>query len=140
MRRTVAFLLVAAAGTAGCGEESTPLPRDPLEPYPATGVTRTVELTVKETSWEVGPAAVYNAVTYNGQIPGPHRLSGRQVGHVRHGPQRVLARLREPHGPPSSREWISATTSPAKGAMMASRVSRSGTVSTEYEPERSARM
>lgn len=71
MRRTVAFLLVAAASTAGCGEESAPLPRDPLEPYPATGVTRTVELTVKETSWEVGPAAVYNAVTYNGQIPGP---------------------------------------------------------------------
>lgn len=71
MRRTLAFLLVGAAGTAGCGDESATLPRDPLEPYPATGVTRTVELTVKDTSWEVGPAAIYNAVTYNGQIPGP---------------------------------------------------------------------
>jgi manganese oxidase len=48
-----------------------PLERDPLEPYPSTGVTREFDLTVKDVLWEVGPAAIYKATAYNGQVPGP---------------------------------------------------------------------
>jgi len=75
MRHTVkqlSRLILCLVGAAGCaGEESAPPERDPLEPYPATGVTREIDLTVEEVLWEVGPSAIYKAVGYNGQVPGP---------------------------------------------------------------------
>src|SRR6185503_18139246 len=37
----------------------------------ATGVTREFSFTIEEILWEVGPGAIYQAVTYNRQIPGP---------------------------------------------------------------------
>ncbi|MEO7331372.1 MAG: multicopper oxidase domain-containing protein [Minicystis sp.] len=72
IRRSIPLLLAALA-CAGCSEseESKAVERDPLAPYPATGVTKTIDLSVKDTLWEVGPGAVYQAVAYNGQIPGP---------------------------------------------------------------------
>ena len=69
---SVASLLLA--GGAGCGDEATDpeaVPRDPGAPYPPTGVTRELDFTVDETLWEVGPGAIYEAVAYNGQVPGP---------------------------------------------------------------------
>jgi FtsP/CotA-like multicopper oxidase with cupredoxin domain len=70
-------LFTAALALAACTVDEKPAPttsgslRDPAEPYPATGVTREFELNVQETLWEVGPGAVYEAVAYNGQVPGP---------------------------------------------------------------------
>ncbi|MDC3957488.1 multicopper oxidase domain-containing protein [Polyangium jinanense] len=63
-----AFLVMA-----GCSSEEgqKTAARDPLAPYPPTGVTREFELTIDETQWEVGPGAIYNAIAYNGVIPGP---------------------------------------------------------------------
>jgi FtsP/CotA-like multicopper oxidase with cupredoxin domain len=61
-----------ALAVAGCSvDEETAPARRPLDPYPPTGVTHEIELTVVETLWEVGPGAVYRAWAYNGQIPGP---------------------------------------------------------------------
>ncbi len=65
MRRSL-LLLFAAAALTGCSGK-----RDPLEPYPATGVTREINFTVEEILWEVGPGAIYKGLGYNGQIPGP---------------------------------------------------------------------
>lgn len=65
MRRSL-ILLFAAASLIGCSGK-----RDPLEPYPATGVTREINFTVEEILWEVGPGAIYQGLGYNGQIPGP---------------------------------------------------------------------
>lgn len=65
-RRSLA--LFAALLCAGCSESEG---RDPLEPYPATGKKREITFTIEEMLWEVGPGALYQAVGYNGQIPGP---------------------------------------------------------------------
>lgn len=58
--------------TLGCGrDDPSPSEEAPRE-YPPTGVTKTFDLTVTEgVSWEVGPGAIYDAITYNGQVPGP---------------------------------------------------------------------
>lgn len=73
MSRVMIFaaLVALTAPLAGCADD--PLAeRDPLKPYPPTGVTKTFDLTITEdVPWEVGPGAIYNATTYNGQIPGP---------------------------------------------------------------------
>ncbi len=73
IQRSTILLLCGALAGAGCSttEESKPAERDPLAPYPATGVTKEIDLTVEEKLWEVGPGAIYKAVAYNGQIPGP---------------------------------------------------------------------
>ena len=39
--------------------------------YPATGKTKTFELTVSAFDWEVAPGAIYQAIGYNGAVPGP---------------------------------------------------------------------
>lgn len=80
-RSLLAALAVAsmAAAIAGCGSDSSdgpatqpPAGRDPLLPYPKTGQTKEIALTITEgVAWEVGPAAIYDAIAYNGQIPGP---------------------------------------------------------------------
>lgn len=68
-----AFGVAAAALLLGCGSEAATVnERDPLKPYPSTGVTHQVKLTITEgVTWEVGPGAIYSATTYNSQIPGP---------------------------------------------------------------------
>lgn len=75
MRNTLITALCTLAcltGSAGCADESSaPSERDPLEPYPATGVTREFDFTAEEILWEVGPYAIYKATGYNGQVPGP---------------------------------------------------------------------
>lgn len=73
MRHSVArrsALVFAVAFAAGCGEDGAEGARLPKR-YPATGVTKTVELRIEDKVWEVGPGALYNAWTYNGTIPGP---------------------------------------------------------------------
>lgn len=67
MRKALALLCGAFLGT-GCGQ---PVERNPLDPYPATGITRELNFTVEDALWEVGPGALYNGIGYNGQIPGP---------------------------------------------------------------------
>lgn len=72
-KRLVAFALL---GLVGCGKDGAdgapaPAPRDPLRPYPKTGVTREINLDVTRVKWEVGPAAVYDGLAYGGSIPGP---------------------------------------------------------------------
>jgi manganese oxidase len=65
-------LLAAIASLSGCESEGIRTVRSPFDPYPKTGVTKTFELTITENvPWEVGPGAIYNALTYNNQIPGP---------------------------------------------------------------------
>lgn len=64
--------LILGSALAACGTEAgDATPRGPTDPYPSTGETKEFSLTVEEGSWEVGPGAVYNAVMYNGTIPGP---------------------------------------------------------------------
>jgi FtsP/CotA-like multicopper oxidase with cupredoxin domain len=70
----VAFPIVAAC--VGCGSDDSTAnatePRSPLDPYPPTGETKEFELTITEgVRWEVGPGAIYDAIAYNEQIPGP---------------------------------------------------------------------
>jgi FtsP/CotA-like multicopper oxidase with cupredoxin domain len=72
VKRSLPFLLCAAIASAGCvSEELRPVERDPLEPYPPTGVTRTFDFTIEEVLWEVGPGAIYEGIGYDAQIPGP---------------------------------------------------------------------
>jgi FtsP/CotA-like multicopper oxidase with cupredoxin domain len=68
--------LAVSAALLGCGSDgASPTnedPRSPLTPYPPTGVTREFEFTITEdVPWEVGPGAIYEALTYNEQVPGP---------------------------------------------------------------------
>jgi FtsP/CotA-like multicopper oxidase with cupredoxin domain len=39
--------------------------------YPPTGVTKKFTLTISEFDWEVAPNAIYQAIGYNKQLPGP---------------------------------------------------------------------
>jgi FtsP/CotA-like multicopper oxidase with cupredoxin domain len=76
MRYLVFVSLVLLAPLPGCGSNDAPTgagaPRSPLEPYPLTGVTREFDFTIQEgVAWEVGPGAIYDAIAYNEQIPGP---------------------------------------------------------------------
>jgi manganese oxidase len=73
-----ALVLSVTGALAGCSEEEAEIvsppteKRDPLTPYPPTGVTKEFSLSIEDhVAWEVGPGAVYDALTYNGQIPGP---------------------------------------------------------------------
>lgn len=62
----------ALAGLAGCGADDSREPRDLFRKYPPTGVTRTFDFTITEgVPWEVGPGAIYDAIAYNKQLPGP---------------------------------------------------------------------
>lgn len=75
MRWHWALLLVALAGF-GCDsqgdEKAETEQRSPSDPYPATGHTKEFNLTIEENvKWEVGPGAIYDAIAYNRQIPGP---------------------------------------------------------------------
>jgi FtsP/CotA-like multicopper oxidase with cupredoxin domain len=58
-----------------CSTKSTTPPPSSANPttkeYPATGVTKTVELTITEFDWQVAPGAIYQAIGYNAAIPGP---------------------------------------------------------------------
>ena len=72
--KTRLLLLAAALTATSCssgGAETKPVERDPIEPYAATGKTKTFDFTIQDVLWEVGPAALYNGIGYNGQIPGP---------------------------------------------------------------------
>lgn len=63
MRRSIALVLLLL----GC----TPADSSTARAWPATGQTKTFDLTVTERDWVVGPGAVYKARVYNGTIPGP---------------------------------------------------------------------
>ena len=69
MSAKVAAPLALLLASLGCSEPE--VLKSPLDPYPATGVTREFTFTIEEILWEVGPGAIYKAVTYNRQIPGP---------------------------------------------------------------------
>lgn len=70
MRRLI-FLFLAATACISCGAPGPSAPYLTRRAYPATGRTVTVDLDARDVQWEVGPAAIYNAWTYNGRIPGP---------------------------------------------------------------------
>jgi FtsP/CotA-like multicopper oxidase with cupredoxin domain len=82
LRKTKRFGVVGVAllglclGTFGCSDDieakAGPTPaRDLLKPFPLTGKTKSFDLVVAETEWEVGVGAIFNALTYNGKMPGP---------------------------------------------------------------------
>ena len=72
-RALVALALVASA--SGCSDEVIVAPGagGPVsaKEYPRTGNTKTFDLTVSAFDWEVAPGAIYDAIGYNGTIPGP---------------------------------------------------------------------
>jgi FtsP/CotA-like multicopper oxidase with cupredoxin domain len=65
-------LMFAAACSSTNGTAPAPSPANSTtREYPATGATKTIELTITEFDWEVAPGAIYQAIGYNGAIPGP---------------------------------------------------------------------
>ncbi len=69
-----ALLLVALAVLGGCDGEVSKKPAastSNTKRYPSTGVTKKFELTISAFDWEVAPGAIYSAVGYNRQVPGP---------------------------------------------------------------------
>ena len=88
MRSRLFVLAAWVLGITSCDSK-----RDPLEPYPATGKTRDFAFTIQETDWQVGPGAIYKALAYNGQVPGP--LIDVEAGdHVR---IKLTNQAKEPH-------------------------------------------
>ncbi len=73
MRHSVSLgsLIFIIATLNACGNDESEVAAAEPTRYPATGVTKTVELRVEDKIWEVGPSALYNAWTFNGSIPGP---------------------------------------------------------------------
>ena len=76
MRHSVAYAVLAVSMVAvGCSSDRSnggPDKRSSLQPYPATGVTKQFDFTITDNvRWEVGPGAVYSALAYNEQVPGP---------------------------------------------------------------------
>lgn len=84
IRRTTTSIAIVAAslalgGPSAGGCDDSPLPSPPsattgaeaLHRYPPNGNTREFRLVIRDALWEVGPGAVYKAIAYNGQIPGP---------------------------------------------------------------------
>lgn len=74
MTYRAALLLGLLAAAPGCGSDKGGSNGDDhlVKPYPSTGKTKEFSLTIDENvPWEVGPAAIYKATTYNRQIPGP---------------------------------------------------------------------
>jgi len=69
--------LALLIGLASCDGETTTKKSDTpvgipnTKRYPPTGVTKKVELTISEFDWEVAPGAIYQAIGYNKQLPGP---------------------------------------------------------------------
>jgi FtsP/CotA-like multicopper oxidase with cupredoxin domain len=69
---TIAIAIAAICAGQGCSNEAPAAPASPTaKEYPLTGVTKTFDLTVSEFDWEVAPGAIYDAIGYNGAIPGP---------------------------------------------------------------------
>lgn len=70
---TIPILLASLFGCDSGADGKTEEPQRSVgEPYPATGVTKQFHFTIEENvKWEVGPGAVYDAIAYDGQIPGP---------------------------------------------------------------------
>ncbi len=65
-------LIVGCADTDDEQDGPVEVGRSADEPYPASGETVKVKLTIEEdVRWEVGPGAIYDALAYDGQIPGP---------------------------------------------------------------------
>lgn len=68
----IAAVLVGATLAPACSSEPAAATVNPtVKEYPKSGKTKTFELTVSEFDWEVAPGAIYQAVGYNGKIPGP---------------------------------------------------------------------
>lgn len=70
---TIPILLASLSGCDSGTDGTADAPQRSVgEPYPATGVTKQFRFTIEENvKWVVGPGAIYNAIAYNGQIPGP---------------------------------------------------------------------
>lgn len=67
------FAIALAGALAACdGGVLLPNKGNPTtKEYPATGRTKTFDLTITEFDWEVAPGAIYQAIGYNGAVPGP---------------------------------------------------------------------
>lgn len=67
--------LVGLVGTVGACDGGAAKPTSSATSntrrYPATGVTRKITLTISAFDWEVAPGAIYEAIGYNRQVPGP---------------------------------------------------------------------
>lgn len=98
MRHVVVALACLTVGV-GCGSSdpkaasAAPPARDPLEPYPSTGVTHVVELSIAPITWEVGPGALFAGFAYNEKIPGP----AIEVNAGDHVSLRITNKSKEPH-------------------------------------------
>jgi len=73
--RTIALALAVMIGACD-GETTTKKSDSPTgtpntKRYPLTGVTRKFTRTISEFDWEVAPGAVYRAIGYDNQLPGP---------------------------------------------------------------------
>ena len=70
-----AILAALVLVIAGCLEEDETLPApggpSTTKEYPPTGKTKTFDFVVSEFDWEVAPGAIYDAIGYNGTVPGP---------------------------------------------------------------------
>jgi manganese oxidase len=62
-----AVLVACDGGGAFVAGKESPTARE----WPATGKTKTFDLTVSQFDWEVAPGAIYDAIGYNKTIPGP---------------------------------------------------------------------
>jgi manganese oxidase len=76
LRRVILAVSVAASANllGACSNSPAPAPamvNRTAKEYPRTGKTKTFELSVTEFDWEVAPGAVYEAIGYNGKLPGP---------------------------------------------------------------------
>ena len=67
---------LAVVSGSGCDVDGDPVVTTPAKTapreYPKTGKTKTFELTITEFDWTVAPGAIYEAIGYNGAIPGPN--------------------------------------------------------------------
>ncbi len=87
----LAFGASCSSGSPDSSSSSTKL--SSAAEHPLTGQTKTFELTVSALDWEVAPGAIYDALGYNGTIPGP-TLEVNAGDHV---VIKVTNRAKEPH-------------------------------------------
>lgn len=130
MRRALVSTAVLAGACIACSSDGSdgPTKRDPLEPYPATGDTKSFALVIDENvPWEVGPSAIYNAITYNRQIPGP-TIEVIAGDHVR------ITLTNNASGPHSVHTHISEFTIDNDGVDEASLVQPGETKTIEWDP------
>ena len=66
-----ALVFVVTACSSKTPSPAPPAVNATAREYPATGVTKTIELTITEFDWSVAPGAIYQAIGYNAAIPGP---------------------------------------------------------------------